>query len=175
MMALRAGRSEIISTLQTDTKYLIHMKKIKITLLLLLILAIAQNVIAGNLLSVKLPYQEGEEVKKEGLVVLWTTGEKDVFTKMLHIYVLNAKKQGWFQDITLIVWGPSAKLLAEDEEMQEMVKQLIDTGVVLEACIWCTNQYQVTEDLKAIGIDVKGMGVPLTKYIKDSKKKVLVF
>ena len=150
------------------------MKKIKITLLLI-ILAIAQNGMAGNLPCVKHSNQEGEEEKKEALVVLWTTGEKDVFTKMLHIYVLNAKKQGWFQNITLIVWGPSAKLLAEDEEMQEMVKQLIDKGVVLEACIWCSNQYGVTEDLKAIGIDVKGMGVSLTKYIKDSKKEVLVF
>jgi len=150
------------------------MKKIKITLLLI-ILAITQNGIAGNLPCVKHSDQEGEEVKKEGLVVLWTTGEKAVFTKMLHIYVLNAKKQDWFQDITLIVWGPSAKLLAEDMELQEMVKQLIDKGVVLEACIWCSNQYGVTEDLKAIGIDVKGMGVPLTKYIKDSKKEVLVF
>lgn len=174
MMALRAGRSEIISTLQTDTKYLIHMKKIKITFLLI-ILAIAQNGIAGNLPYVIHPDQEGEEVKKEGLVVLWTTGEKDVFTKMLHIYVSNAKKLGWFKDITLIVWGPSAKLLAEDKELQKMVKQLIDKGVILEACIWCSNQYGVTEDLKAIGIDVKGMGTPLTKYIKDPRKEVLVF
>jgi len=38
----------------------------------------------------------------------------------------------------------------------------------------CANAYGVTEDLKAFGFDVKGMGKPLTEYLK-SGKKVLTF
>ena len=77
--------------------------------------------------------QDEKEIKDEkGLVVLWTTGEKEVFTKMLYIYTINAKKQGWFDDITMIVWGPSAKLLAEDKELQNLIKKLGKAGVKLE-------------------------------------------
>ena len=86
-----------------------------------------------------------------------------------------ARKRGWFEEVTLIVWGPSAKLLADDPELQTMVTELGEAGVVLEACIWCSNQYEVTEDLKALKIDVKGMGVPFTAYIKDPLKEVVVF
>ena len=119
-----------------------------------------------------------EEVKTEnlsGLVVLWTTSEKDVFTKMINIYVYNAKKLSWFDNITLVVWGPSSKLLANDEELQKMIKKLKEVGVTLEACIWCSDQYGVTEDLKNLGIDVRGMGKSLTEYIKDTGKELIVF
>ncbi len=118
----------------------------------------------------------GDKVEKPTeLVVLWTTSEKDVFTKMINIYVYNAKKLSWFDDITLIVWGPSSKLLAEDEELKEMIKKLKEVGVTLDACIWCSDQYGVTKDLKNLGIDVRGMGKSLTEYIKDSGKEVIVF
>ena len=109
------------------------------------------------------------------LVVLWTTGEKEVFTKMVNIYLYAAKKQEWFNRITLIIWGPSAKLLAGDKELQKMVRKLKKNGVILEACIWCANQYGVAENLKQLGVDVKGMGSPLTKYLKDEDTKVMDF
>ena len=146
-----------------------------------------KNVIGSTLIFIlisNLVFAQTDKVEQEntvkndevtGLVVLWTSGEKDVFTKMVHIYTLNAKKSGWFDDITLIVWGPSAKLLSGDEELQEMITQLHDSGITLEACIWCTNQYGITEDLKELKIDVKGMGVPLSAYIKDPTKEVIVF
>ena len=85
------------------------------------------------------------------------------------------KKNGWFENITFIIWGPSSKLLAEDEEVQDWLKKFKKEGVKLEACIWCTNQYGVTEDLKKMGVDVRGMGVSLTEYIKDSGKEVVTF
>lgn len=32
---------------------------------------------------------------------------------------------------------------------------------VIEACVACANAYGVTEDLRKLGYDVKGMGKPL--------------
>ncbi len=110
----------------------------------------------------KLPAQEapyGElKIDSTKLVVVWTTGEKEVFTKMINLYLYNAKKQGWFNQITLIIWGPSAKLLAGDKELQKMVRKLRKSGVIPEACSWCANQYGVVEDLKKLGVAVKEMG-----------------
>jgi hypothetical protein len=47
-------------------------------------------------------------------------------------------------------------------------------GEVIEACVACANAYGVADELKALGFDVKGMGKPLTEYLK-SGKKVLTF
>jgi len=111
----------------------------------------------------------------DSLVILWTTAEKEVLTKMLSVYVTNALTQGWFDHVTFIIWGPSAKLLAEDQEVQEWIRKFKEAGAVLEACLWCTNEYDVTEALEECGVDVRGMGRSLTEYLKDPDKKVIVF
>ncbi len=103
-----------------------------------------------------------KEVNSNKLAVLWTSGDPDVAEKMAFMYTYNAKKQGWFDEVVLIVWGPSAKLLSENKMLQDYVKKMQDAGVKVEACIACAHMYGVDEKLKDMGIDVKGMGVPLT-------------
>ena len=107
------------------------------------------------------------ETKTDKLAVLWTSGDIDVAEKSCLMYTHAAKRNGWFDEVVLIVWGSSSRLLAENEALQEKVKAMIKDGVILEACIACSNMLGVTEELKALGIDVKGMGVPLTNYMKS--------
>jgi hypothetical protein len=102
----------------------------------------------------------------EKLAVLWVSGDKDVAEKSCLMYTHAAKRNDWFDEVVLIVWGSSSKLLASDKALQEKVKAMIADGVIVEACSSCSNQFGVTEELKELGIDVKGMGVPLTDYLK---------
>ncbi|MCK4919919.1 MAG: DsrE family protein [Bacteroidales bacterium] len=108
------------------------------------------------------------------LAVLWTSGDIEVAEKVCFMYTHAAKRNEWFDEVTLIIWGPSAKLLTESPSLQKKVKQMQDDGVVVEACIACASLYGVDDDLKGFGIDVKGMGVPLSDYLKD-EWKVLTF
>jgi hypothetical protein len=108
------------------------------------------------------------------LVVLWTSGDRDVAMNMVFMYALNAKRAGWWEDVTFIVWGPSAKLLSGDAELQAELVKMKEAGIVLEACIACADRYGVTEKLRTLGVDVKGMGKPLTAYIKEGRR-VLTF
>jgi hypothetical protein len=104
------------------------------------------------------------------LAVLWTSGDPDVAEKMAFMYTYNAKKQGWFDEVVLIVWGPSAKLLAENKMLQEYVKKMQEAGIKVEACMACARMYDVDSNLKDLGIDLKGMGVPLSNYLKEGWK-----
>jgi hypothetical protein len=114
------------------------------------------------------------EIKMENttskLAVLWTSGDPDVAEKMAFMYTYNAKKQGWFDEVVLIVWGPSAKLLSENKMLQEYVKKMQDAGIKVEACMACARMYEVDGKLQELGIDVKGMGVPLSNYLKEGWK-----
>ena len=114
--------------------------------------------------------QEPVVSASDTLVVLWTSGDIDVAEKMVFMYTSNAKKAGWFKEVIFIVWGPSAKLLSENENLQERIKAMQDSGIIVEACIACARMYGVDGNLKEIGIDVKGMGVPLTTYLKRGYK-----
>lgn len=108
-------------------------------------------------------------VEENSLVVLWTSGDKEVAKNMVFMYALNAQKRGWWEDVRLIVWGPSSNLLSQDEDLQETVKEMIDEGVRVEACRACAENYGVSEDLEDLGIDVKYMGEPLSDYLKEGR------
>ena len=101
------------------------------------------------------------------LAVLWTSGDPEVAHRACLMYTDNAKKLKWFDEVTLIVWGPSARLLAGDKDLQAKVKGMLDNGVKVQACQACADSYGVTEQLRKIGIDVKYMGKPLTDLIKQ--------
>lgn len=119
---------------------------------------------AGNSFAIKIKTME-ENTNK--LAVLWTSGDPEVAEKVCFMYTNNAKKQAWFDEVVLIVWGPSARLLTENKMLQEYIKTMQDNGVRLEACYYCADMYGIVDDLKNLNIEVKGMGVPLSNYLKE--------
>ncbi len=106
------------------------------------------------------------------LIVLWASGEREVALKMVFMYTFNAKERGWWREITLIVWGPSAKLLSEDEELKEYIVKMGEVGVKLEACKACSDMYGVSDELERLGIEVKYMGTTFTEYLKSNKRVI---
>ncbi len=94
----------------------------------------------------------------------------EVTLTMIFMYLLKAKQEVWWKVVTLIVWGPSAKLLAEVEELQERLAKLEKEGVVLEACKSCAEIYGVADELTGLGIDAYYIGEQLTNYIKEGRR-----
>ena len=127
------------------------------------------------LASVKTMAQnEPQQETTDKLVVLWTSGDPYVAERVAFMYTHAAKKNEWFKEVTLIIWGPSAKLIAENKKLQEKVGAMQQDGVEIKACIACASSYNVVDKLRSMGYEVKGMGKPLTKYLK-SDAKVLTF
>jgi hypothetical protein len=108
------------------------------------------------------------------LAVLWTSGDPEVAHRVCLMYTHAAQQQGWFKEVTLVVWGPSARLLAADKDLQAKVQAMKDSGVVVRACIVCADSYGVTEKLRGLGLTVEPMGAPLTTFLKEGWK-VLTF
>ena len=106
------------------------------------------------------------------LHVLWTTGEKEVAMKVIFPYLVNAKANGWWDEINLIIWGPSAKLTAEDKDIHRHLQDSTDSGITVEACLACTDSYRVTDKLRNLGIKVRYMGEPFTEYLKSGDRVV---
>lgn len=106
------------------------------------------------------------------LVILWTSGDREVALNMVFMYALNAKIHNWWKDLTLIIWVPSSKLLSEDEELQDYISKMKEEGIDIVACKACANNYGVTKKLEDLDIDVKYMGEPLTNYLKEDYKTI---
>ncbi|KHK00867.1 DsrE family protein [Desulfovibrio sp. TomC] len=109
-----------------------------------------------------------------GLVVLWVTRDREAALNMALMYAKNSRLKGWWEQVHLLVWGPSAKALSEDAELQAEVAACREAGVEVLACRACADRYGVSETLEGLGITVRYTGEPLTGYLKDGWKVVSV-
>jgi len=112
----------------------------------------------------------GQELEQERLAILWTSQDREVALNMVFMYAINSKMRNWWNNICFIIWGPSAKLLSEDEELQIHIEKMIELGIEVVACKACADGYKASEKLEALGIEVKYMGEPLTKLLKEGWK-----
>lgn len=126
------------------------------------------------LLSVSLFSQTKQDSQSDHLVVIWTSDDPYLAERVAFMYTHAAKRSGWFDDVTLVIWGPSAKLAAENIIVQKKLGEMKEDGVVIEACIVCAKEYGVTDKLGELGFNVKPMGKPLTDFLKNGSK-VLTF
>jgi hypothetical protein len=107
--------------------------------------------------------------EKDLLYILWTNGDPITAEKMVFMYGLNSLLSGWWDKVTLIIWGAPAKLSAENTEIQGKIKGALDVGVHVTACKACADQLGVTETLEKMNVEVKYWGETLTKILKSGE------
>lgn len=108
-----------------------------------------------------------EGLSGEGLLIVWTSGDRDVALKMVFMYGGNAKRYEWWESVTLLVWGPSQKLLTEDDQLQEGLAGMLDVGVRAVACKACADSYGIAPQLEELGVEVFYTGEYLTDWLKS--------
>jgi hypothetical protein len=104
---------------------------------------------------------------KHQQLIVWTSGDREVAFKMVFMYTLNCKKRSWMDNVRLLIWGPSGKLLVEDPELQKYLNELKNAGVELYACKSCADLYGISDKLSALGVNVMYTGKLLADMQKD--------
>lgn len=110
----------------------------------------------------------------QSLFIIWSSGDPEVAHNMVLMYAHNALKKEWWQRVRLIIWGPSAKLTSEDEDIQARLGEMLDDGVEVWACRACADKYGVTPALESMGINVVYVGEPVTTMIKTGWRQLTV-
>ena len=113
-------------------------------------------------------------MEKTHLYVLWTNDNPITAEKMVFMYTINSRIRGWWENVTLIIWGATAKLVGEDVNIQKLIKEAIEAGVHVTACKACADQLGVTETLEKLQIEVKFWGLPLTEVLKNNEKLLTI-
>ena len=108
------------------------------------------------------------------LTVLWTNDNLVTAKDMVFMYTINAKKFGWWEDITLLIWGDTAELAANAKDLHPFFAEMQDVGIHLTACKACADKHNVTERLEALGIEVKYWGIGLTEVLQGEGKLLTV-
>ena len=108
------------------------------------------------------------------LYILWTNDNIITAEKMVFMYAINSKRNGWWEDVTLVVWGATAQLVAENKRAQALIAEALENGIYITACKACSDQLGVSEALEAQGIDVQYLGIALTNVLKNNEKLLTI-
>jgi len=143
------------------------------------VLIAAVAIIALGWLAVASPKTEEprdhHDASANRLAVVWTSGDPDVAHRMALMYTHGAQRRGWFDEVRLIVWGPSQRLLVGDQDIQAKIAELQSDGVKVQACLACADTYGIAEKLRELDLEVKYMGQPLSDHLKSPDWHVLTF
>ena len=93
---------------------------------------------------------------------------------MVFMYAINALRQGWWEKVTIIVWGAPDLLVVDNRAIQAKVREARDAGVRLIACKACADQLGLSERLAALEIDVQYTGQLLSDILKSEAKLLTV-
>lgn len=111
---------------------------------------------------------------KTHLYVLWTNDNPITAEKMVFMYTVNSLIHGWWEKVTLIIWGATVKLASEDDHIQKMIGKALEAGVHVTACKACADQLGVTETLEKLNIEVRYWGIPLTEILTGDQKLLTI-
>lgn len=103
------------------------------------------------------------------LNILWCSDNIVTVEKMLLMYAVNAMMQNWWDEVVVIIWGASARLVAENAVIKQRIEIAQLAGVKFEACKACADQLGVSEKLSDMGINVYGYGDRLTEILQDGE------
>jgi len=98
---------------------------------------------------------------------LISNADREVALEVGLIYPLNAAKKGWMDEVKVIFFGPSEKVVANDVEVQGRIKELLEAGVEVLACKWCADRMGLTEKLEATGVKVVYVGSIIYELLKE--------
>lgn len=117
---------------------------------------------------------EIEKADDNHLFILWTNADPVVAHEMVFMYAKNAKKNELWEKMTIIVWGATTKLAAEDLTIQAKIKELQELGIHFTACVSCAKDLGVEDKIEALGIDLIKWLHPMTALLKGNKKLLTV-
>ncbi len=106
------------------------------------------------------------------LLIVWTSADIEVAKKMVLLYGSVILPRGYWDEAVIMIWVPSAKLLAQDKELQKQVKIVQETGVKFNCCVVCSDDYGVSDKLTSLGIDMIHTGEMLTQALQNDWKTI---
>ncbi len=99
------------------------------------------------------------------LVIIIATGDREKALTGL-MYAQNAIKYNWLDDVKLIYFGPSERLLTTDEEVRETAKTLSKSSTCY-ACKFLSDQDGISNAVAELGVKVEYVGTILSNFIKE--------
>jgi hypothetical protein len=118
--------------------------------------------------------EDEDEADAERLYILWANADPATARHMVMMYATNSMLHGWWKEVTVIIWGNTARLAAEDTVIQAAMDAARHAGVEFTACIACAINLGVKDKLELQDVEVVPWGARLTKILKERKTLITI-
>lgn len=108
-------------------------------------------------------------MNNDKLTILWTSGEKDVAMKVAFRYADEVVQKNLWREVELLVWGASVLLAGSDADIKSKLLNLMEVGIQVKACIVCADEYEVTQELEDMGIELIMVSEHMNDIIANQK------
>ena len=112
--------------------------------------------------------------KREKILILWASDNKDSAMNMVFMYAENSKINGWWDDVCLLIWSASPKLVCEDKDIHAYIEVLLTRGVRIIACKKCAENLGIVEQLERQNNEVFYTGQFLSDWLKSDDKVITI-
>lgn len=98
------------------------------------------------------------------LVIIATSEKEKALTGLM--YARNAMKQSWLEDVKVVFFGPSERLIVQDEQVADEVKDIALLGETF-ACKSISDMEGFSEEVEKLGVKVEYVGSIISNLIKE--------
>jgi hypothetical protein len=99
------------------------------------------------------------------VLVVIATGDKDKALTGL-LYAKNALKRGWLDDVKVVYFGPSERLMVEDADVASATIEVASLGEAY-ACKAISDREDISEKIDNMGVRVEYVGSIISDYVKQ--------
>ena len=119
-------------------------------------------------------FERIEDVAERHLHIFWTNGDPMTSENMVLMYARNAMLNGWWDRVTVVLWGAPQKLFAESEAVRLKVRLTSQAGAEFSACLSCAVNMGTKQALEEENIEVIRWGEKLSLLMQNGKHVLTV-
>ncbi|MCR5481686.1 MAG: DsrE family protein [Clostridia bacterium] len=108
------------------------------------------------------------------LYIIWTNGDPITSEHMVLMYSTNALLNGWWDKVTVVMWGASQITALENEAVKVKIEVAKQAGVEFSSCISCAINLGIREKLEAGGYEVIRWGEKLSKLLQSGAHVITI-
>lgn len=111
---------------------------------------------------------------QDKLTILWTNADPITAEFMVFMYAENSLYKDWWNEVEIIVWGATTKLIVENKTIQEKLLDIKKKGVKVSFCMACADKLGLVSEIRSLGFELEYMGLPLTEILKKDGKLITI-
>ncbi|RLF60823.1 MAG: hypothetical protein DRN37_02030 [Thermoplasmata archaeon] len=98
------------------------------------------------------------------LVIIATGEEEKALTGVMYAY--KTMSEGWLDEVQVMFFGPSERLLVQNGEIAKMAKELCAVQQPI-ACKFISDRDGISEQIEGLGVKVEYVGTVIADFIKQ--------